>query len=267
MIPDRDLQRHAGKYYGKYQGVVVDNRDDGHRGRLTVRVDSVLGAAPVLARPCLPPGHFFVPDVGTTIWVEFEAGDPDAPIWSGVWYPEPAVPPEAKVSPPTHRVVHTKSGHLVDLSDEADNERILIRHSSDSFISIAADGSVTVSNQKGSHLYLNATDGEATLMSEHGHLVTMTGDALTVVNDGGAIVELKGSAASILASEITLSGTSVALGAGASDPTIMGNAFKTLWPLVVAHVHPTAVGPSGPATPPILALVDEVHLTSSVVVK
>jgi hypothetical protein len=71
----------------------------------------------------------------------------------------------------------------------------------------------------------------------------------------------------VLATNVVLSGTSVAVGANASDPTIMGNAFNTLWQLVVAHTHPTAVGPSGPPTPPILPLIPGVHLTSSVVVK
>src|SRR5690606_5461247 len=107
MMPDRDLRRHAGKYYGKYQGIVVDNADDQVRGRLKVRVPSVLSDAEVWARPCLPPGHFFVPDVETTIWVEFEAGDIAHPLWVGVWYAGEAVPSEAQVTPPTHRVVHT----------------------------------------------------------------------------------------------------------------------------------------------------------------
>lgn len=267
MIPDRDLQRHAGKFYGKYQGVVVDNVDDDKRGRLKVRVDAVLGAAVITARPCLPPGHFFVPDNGTTIWVEFEAGDTGYPIWSGVWYPESAVPPEAKVSSPSHRVIHTKAGHLVDVSDEDGNERILIRHSKDSFISIAHDGSITVSNRNGSNLFLNASGKETTLMSEQGHLVTMTPAALSIINDKGAVVELKGSTVSILAKTVSVAGTTVALGMSASDPTIMGTAFKALWNLVVSHVHPSAMGPTGPATPPILPLVDGVHLTSSVVVK
>jgi len=267
MIPDRDLRRHAGKFYGKYQGTVVDNTDEQKRGRLKVRVPAVLSKAEVWARPCLPPGHFFAPDVGATIWVEFEAGDLDYPIWVGTWYTAEAVPTEAKVSPPSHRVVHTKAGHLVDVSDESGKERILIRHATNSFVSIAADGSVTISNQKGSHLYLNATGGEATLMSQHGHLVTMASDALTIVNDQGAVIELKGKRANVVADEIALSGKSVALGASASSPTIMGTAFKVLWNMVVSHTHPSAMGPTGPATPPILPLIDGVHLTSSVAVK
>jgi hypothetical protein len=267
MMSERDARRFAGKFYGKYQGTVVDNKDEDKRGWLKVKVPAVLHKAEVWARPCLPPGHFFIPDVDETIWVEFEAGDTRHPIWVGVWYVADAVPPEAQVNPPTHRVVHTKAGHLVDISDEDGKAQIVIRHATNSFVSITDDGSVTISNQNGSHLFLNATAGEATLMSEHGHLVTMASGALTIVNDKGAVVELKGKNANVLADQISLSATSVAVGANATSPTIMGTAFKTLWNMVVAHVHPSAMGPTGPGTPPILPLIDGVHLTSSVVVK
>lgn len=266
MIP-HDLRRHAGKYYGKYSGIVVDNADPDHRGRIMVRVDSVFGPdEAVRARPCLPAGHFFVPDPETRVWVEFEAGDTRFPIWVGTWYPAGATPPEAQADPPTHRVIHTPSGHVVELSDEPDEEKIVLRHKTDSFVAIQPDGSVVVSNQDGSHLFLNADADEVTLMSQHGHLVTMTADALTAVNADGTVVELKGDTATVLAGKIVLSGTSVAAGAGASDPTIMGNAFKALWTALMAHTHPTAMGPSGPPVG-ILPLIDGVHLTSSLVVK
>ena len=75
------------------------------------------------------------------------------------------------------------------------------------------------------------------------------------------------STVTVLAENIAIGGTNVALGASATDPTIMGNAFNTLWNMVVAHVHPTAMGPSGPATPPLMPLMPGVHLTSSVTVK
>lgn len=263
-----DLQRHVGKYYGKYSGIVVGNDDAEHRGRLRVRVDSVLGPETVVrARPCLPPGHFTIPDPDTRVWVEFEGGDPRFALWVGTWYPEGATPAEGQVDPPTHRVIHTPSGHVIELSDEEGEEKIVIRHKTNSFLAIQKDGSITVSNQNGSHLFLNSEGEEATLMSQQGHLLSMTSDGVVMVNDGGSIIELKGDSASVLATNVVLSGTSVAVGANASDPTIMGNAFKTLWQLVVAHTHPTAVGPSGPPTPPILPLIDGVHLTSSVVVK
>lgn len=266
-----DLQRHVGKYYGKYSGVVVDNEDTEFRGRIKVRVETVFGPKDVVqARPCFASGHFFVPDVDALVWVEFEAGDCRYPLWVGTWYPVDGTPPEGRASPPTHRVIHTPSGHVVELSDEPGEEKVVIRHKSNAFVALQKDGSVVVSNEKGSHLFLNADGGEATLMSQHGHLLTMTGDALSLVNDAGTVIELKGDTASVLAKNVVVSGTSVALGANASDPTLMGNAFNALWNAVMLHTHPTAMGPSGPPGPPgppILPLLPGVHLTSSVVVK
>ena len=266
-----DLQRHVGKYYGKYSGVVVDNADAEQRGNLRVRVDSVFGPNVVVsARPCFASGHFFVPDAEARIWVEFEAGDCRYPIWVGTWYPTDATPPDAQVSPPTHRVIHTPSGHVVELSDESGAERVVLRHRTNAFVALEPDGSVIVSNPNGANLYLNADGKEATLTGQQGHLLSMTEHALLLVNDGGSVVELKGDTASILASKVVLSGTTVADGANATDPTIMGTAFQSLWQALMLHTHPTGMGPSGPPGPPgppILPLMPGVHLTSSLVVK
>jgi hypothetical protein len=38
------------------------------------------------AMPCLPPGVFEVPKEGQGVWVEFADGDPNQPVWVGVWY-------------------------------------------------------------------------------------------------------------------------------------------------------------------------------------
>jgi hypothetical protein len=258
----------VGRHYGKHSGIVAKVADAKFRGEIDVTVPSIFGPTTVVrARPCLPPGHFYVPDVDARVWVEFEGGDTRFPIWVGTWYPNDAAPPEAKVDPPTHRVIHTKAGHIVELSDEADKEKIVIRHKTNAFFAVQPDGSIVISNQKGSNLFLNADGEEVTLMSQHGHLVTMTDKGLMLVNDGGSVVELKGDTASLLAKNIVVSGTSVALGANANSPTIMGTAFKALWTALMTHVHPSAMGPTGPPTPPILPLIDGVHLTSSVVVK
>jgi hypothetical protein len=261
-----DLQRHVGKFYGKHSGTVVDNADPAQRGGVCVTVPSVLGsAAPVWARPCFPYGHFFVPDVGTQVWVEFEGGHVDYPIWVGMWWPVDKTPPESRHTPPTHRVVQTPSGHTIELSDEDGEETVIVRHKQNSFLALQPDGSVVVSNKNGANLFLNAGGKEATLTGQQGHMVTMTKDALVIVNDAGSVFELKGDTATVLAAKIALSGTSVALGAGAAEPTIMGSAFQMLWTMLMTHVHPTPVGPSGPA--PIPPLQPGIHLTSSVVVK
>src|SRR5579871_4147029 len=123
MFGSSDMERHAGKFYGKYSGEVTDNTDTETRGNITVKVPSVFGTdVEVLARPCLPFGHFFVPDVGAKVWVEFEAGDLRFPIWVGVWYPTDSTPKDAAISPPDNRVIQTPSGHTIEILDKAGEE-------------------------------------------------------------------------------------------------------------------------------------------------
>jgi uncharacterized protein involved in type VI secretion and phage assembly len=77
------------KFYGKYRGMVMNNVDPMQTGRLLVQVPDVTGLAPSSwAMPCVPlagkqMGTFVVPQVGAGVWVEFEQGNPDFPIWVG----------------------------------------------------------------------------------------------------------------------------------------------------------------------------------------
>jgi len=80
------------QYYGKYRGTVLINVDPEQRGRLTLNIPDVLGPVPSSwAEPCVPlagpsgppMGVYFVPPIGAGVWVEFEHGDPDLPVWTG----------------------------------------------------------------------------------------------------------------------------------------------------------------------------------------
>jgi hypothetical protein len=96
---DDPRERCRPPYFGKYRGVVTDIKDPDKMGRIKVRVPSVLGdeAESSWALPCLGAGHIEVPlpEEGAGVWIEFEAGDIDCPIWSGtLWNPyERGVPP------------------------------------------------------------------------------------------------------------------------------------------------------------------------------
>jgi len=82
----------SGPFYGKYRGIVVQNIDPESRARLICTVPDVLGLVPTtwaeccapLAGPTGPPmGVYLVPPIGAGVWVEFEQGDPNKPIWTG----------------------------------------------------------------------------------------------------------------------------------------------------------------------------------------
>ena len=95
------------KYFGKYRGQVVTNVDPEKRGRLLVQVADVLGpSVSSWAMPCLPfaglqMGFYAVPPPNAGVWVEFEQGDPDFPIWTGFWWGSTAeVPANALPVPP-----------------------------------------------------------------------------------------------------------------------------------------------------------------------
>lgn len=266
MIPE-DLQRHIGKYYGKYSGEVIEIDDQDNMGRIKVKVPSVFGEDMVVqARPCLPFGHFYVPAERTRVWVEFEGGDPQYPIWVGTWYLAGETPAEAQIDPPENRVIQTPSGHTIEILDKDGEEKITIKHKSNAFINIDSNGSVLISNSNGSHIYLNADKEEATFMGEQGHLLTMTENSIAMVNSDGAAFDLQGSTARITADNILLEGKSVSLGSGADEHVLKAEQFNMLWTQFLVHTHASAMGPTGPPVPPS-PLVEATHFSAAVVVK
>ena len=85
------------RHFGKYRGVVTDNADPTARGRLRVRTPAVLGDVELWAMPCVPyagagVGFYSLPEVGAGVWVEFEAGDPSYPVWTGCFWGDGELP-------------------------------------------------------------------------------------------------------------------------------------------------------------------------------
>ena len=95
------------KFFGKYRGTVVNNVDVMQMGRIMAIVPDVSAVALTSwCMPCVPvagiqTGVFTVPPIGAGVWIEFEQGDPDYPIWSGCYWGSPAeVPAMAHLVPP-----------------------------------------------------------------------------------------------------------------------------------------------------------------------
>jgi uncharacterized protein involved in type VI secretion and phage assembly len=98
------------EFFGKYRGTVSDNKDPLKRGRLAVTVPAISEHPLRWAMPSTPYagpklGWYAMPPAGAHVWVEFEAGNINYPIWSGCFWtgsdqdapPEEATEPEIKV--------------------------------------------------------------------------------------------------------------------------------------------------------------------------
>jgi hypothetical protein len=71
-------------YFGIYRATVVSNSDPLSKRRLQVLVPEVTGEQPVWAAACVPQGSRAQPKSGTVIWLQFESGDVNRPVWVGV---------------------------------------------------------------------------------------------------------------------------------------------------------------------------------------
>ncbi|MBD2729679.1 baseplate assembly protein [Nostoc sp. FACHB-892] len=108
-------------FYGKYRGVVFDNNDPWKIGRLQAKVQAVFSQEPSgWALPCVPyagkgVGLFLIPPKGALVWIEFENGNPDSPIWSGCFWAAGKVGPNivpANPYDPDTKVLKTDIGKI-----------------------------------------------------------------------------------------------------------------------------------------------------------
>ena len=95
----------ANKYYGKYRAQVVDVQDPQKRGRIRVMCPKVLGEfKSSWCEPCIPVaydlgGDFAIPKVGEFVWVEFEEGNSNKPIYTGgLWCTDKSPSPSYEVN-------------------------------------------------------------------------------------------------------------------------------------------------------------------------
>lgn len=155
-----------GQYFGKYTGIVKDNKDDKKLGHLAVVVPAIFPEdEQMVARPALPYGFFFVPEVDAKVWVEFEGGDPGLPLWTGIQYIQGEWAKEAEEDPPEKRVIKSAQGHLVILNDKSGEEAIeIIEGKNGHTLKLDKDG-VTLKDGKNSH---EITFDATTITIKHG---------------------------------------------------------------------------------------------------
>lgn len=189
-VLERLIDHIENRYYGKYRGKVVDNKDPKGLGRIRVEVPELLNDQKTgWALPCLPyggskdTGLFTVPEVGSNVWVEFQAGNLSHPIWTGIWWGEPSggneVPSEAQTSEPTVKILKTKAGHRIELHDSMGQEKILITNKDGSIIDMDSMG-MTVSSDSGrSSIKL---DAQGITLSRGANSIKITDTSVTINN-------------------------------------------------------------------------------------
>jgi len=195
------------RFYGKYRGFVVDNADPEHLGRLKLKVPSVLGSEVVTgwAMPCTPyggdanQGFLFIPEVDAGVWVEFEEGDLEFPIWVGTFWskpggeselPKPNDPDGAEQGgiqdPPTRKVIKTLKGHTIQLEDADGEEMILIIQNIDpskrNVIAMNKDG-VKITDLTGNLIEMktdafNITAKKPLTLDASGQAIVLIGDTI-----------------------------------------------------------------------------------------
>jgi hypothetical protein len=148
------------KYFGKYRGTVVQNIDPELRGRIICEVPGALGLTPSswceacapLAGPTgTPMGVYLVPPIGAGVWVEFEQGDVNKPIWSGCRFGTGDIPPIALLGVPLSPsiVLQTALQNTIAISDlPGPTGGIMLKSTTGAFI-IVNDTGIYISNGKG----------------------------------------------------------------------------------------------------------------------
>ena len=169
-------------FYGKYRGLVIENIDPEQIGRVLVQVPDVLGGIPSSwALPCVPAagiqsGCFIVPPIGSQVWVEFEQGDPDYPIWTGGFWGLVADVPVFATAPPAippgqNLVLQTTGQNMIMVSDAPPTP---------------ATGGIVLKSTTGAMIVVNDTgiyisNGQGAMITMVGPTVDVNLGALTVV--------------------------------------------------------------------------------------
>jgi len=154
------------QFWGKYRGTVINNVDPELRGRLLINVPDVLNVVPsTWAEPCTPlagptgpgMGVYMVPPIGAAVWVEFERGDPNYPIWVGCrWGASSDVPPLAHAGLPAspNIVLQTLGQHSLVISDLPGPTGGLMLKSAAGASIIVNDTGIYIQNGRGASLIM-----------------------------------------------------------------------------------------------------------------
>lgn len=228
------------RYYGMYRAVVEDVDDPKAAGRIRVRVPALgqkrapraIWAKPAVFGGSRGTGVFHTPSVKDLVWVSFEAGNPDKPLYFGGFMADDAGAPE--FSDPLRHGIKTPAGHVLRLSDDPSAEEVTIQSSSGASVTMTPDGGIEVASSSGARIRIDPGSGD-----------------INVETTGGPV--------NITSSSVHINGGTVDIGSSPAHPLVLGPAMVALFN---AHTH-MSTAPGTPTTPPVTPMTNA-QLSSTV---
>ena len=132
------------------------------------------------------------------------------------------------------------------MEDKEDEEIIHLKHMIGSELLIDEKGSLALTDQNGATLTIDADAGEIIVADSNGNTMTMSSSGTTVEDSNGNKIEMAASGITVKGQQVVIDGQTVMLGGQGGEPIIKGQSFLSLF---MTHMHPTAMGPSGPPIP------------------
>lgn len=223
-------QRIEQHYYGKYRAIVIDNEDPELLGRLKLQVPSLLGDSVVTgwASPCLPyggdvgQGLFCLPEVGAGVWVEFEEGLLEYPIWVGTYWSKPngevetpkpngddGAELDAVAEGASRKLFKTLKGHSLQFEDKDGEEMVLLLNwlgdKKRNLVVMTATGiSVIQQLDEGKQNRIDLTESGMVLTDVTGNELSMTDSAVNLVAKVAFTLDAAGQTVTIKASSIEM---------------------------------------------------------------
>jgi uncharacterized protein involved in type VI secretion and phage assembly len=209
-------------------------------------------------------GFLFIPEVGAGVWLEFEEGDLEFPIWTGTFWSEPDGESEVPKSnaadgaeeeiqdPPTRKIIKTLAGHTLQFEDTDGDEMILLYEAKNNHVVVMNKDGIQVTDGANGHtIVLDSSGITITDGANSGNSITLSGTGMTLEDKNG--------------NSIVMGAAGIQVGSSsAAEPFVLGMQFLTeVTSFLISLSTHTHVGNMGaPTSPPTAPMQLNVPLSS-----
>jgi uncharacterized protein involved in type VI secretion and phage assembly len=148
-------------------------------------------------------GVLFVPEVGAGVWVEFEEGDLEFPVWVGTYWSKPngdseapkpndadGAEQDAVQSPPTRKIIKTLKGHTIQFEDADGGELVILVDGVNGHVLVMDKEGIKITDGVNGHEFV--LDGDGVSVTDgvtSGNLLKMASDAVTLESAGDVLIK------------------------------------------------------------------------------